>query len=90
VLLRLLVTAVFAFGMLGSALVHAQTQPQIQTLGSPAMPGGPQAGGAGPKPRKPTAAERKAKRAACLEQAKQQNLRGKARSAFVKSCTSGG
>jgi hypothetical protein len=93
VLLRLLVTAVFAFGMVGSPSAQAQTQPQIQTLGSPGGMG--EAGGSGrgfvpANPKKPTAAEKKAKRAACLEQAKQQNLTGKARSTFVKNCTTAG
>jgi hypothetical protein len=90
VLLHLLVTAAAAFGMVDSPSAYAQTQPQIQTLGSPAMPGGPRVGSAGPKPNRPTAAEKKAKRTACLKQARQQNLTGKARSTFVKSCTTGG
>ena len=64
-LLRLSVIVV-AFAVIGSAPAGAQTQPQMQTLGSPYV-----AGSAGPKP-KPSAAEEREKRKACLEQAKQQ------------------
>jgi hypothetical protein len=84
-LLRLFMIAAVAFGMVRLAPAHAQTQPQIQTLGNAPADGTP-----APRPKKQTAAEKRAKRAACLEQAKQQNLRGKARSTFVKNCVSSG
>jgi hypothetical protein len=103
VFLPLFVIAAVAFGMLELAPARAQTQPQIQTLGSPHIycynrrSGrflhwgycGPARNRAANRSgaRKRTAIEKRANGAACVRRAKQSKLRGKARSRFMRTCT---
>ena len=105
-MLPLFVLAAVAFGTVASGPACAQTQPQIQTLGRPGSFcynrrtgrflhwGGcrPDSddGGPGDESKKPSAAEKRVKRAACLKQAERQGLHGPSRSAYVRKCMSGG